>query len=378
MNRRHFVFWLVGLAVAAVLFSVASPTPADLSSEVSFTNARRNGVRALGLYLKQHGWRLHHEVTSPDALAPATSVLLLPPEVSRSLSGAEELALRDWLRDGGRLIRLAPQRSGGPRAQLSSLDNVEYPPRLQVRPVEASDDFPGVRELAVSHWRMRDDQPGWVARLRDEHGPIVVSRQHGKGEMIVLPDPSTLSNEGLREADNLAFALSLVAEPGRTDIGIYVRDLAIVAAEEAAVRAEHALPWSWRLAGVSLALGALAAFWLVGRRTGPILPPEPPPPRPLTEYVTAQAHAYRRAGAGSAALGFIAAGLRRDIAGRTGLPATAPAAALAEACVRLGIAPAEVESVLRQLEAGGHPHPRDLQKLAAKAAALQRRIRRVH
>jgi hypothetical protein len=250
--------------------------------------------------------------------------------------------------------------------------------RPQVRPVTPTADFPGVAELGLTYQRFYAVPDEWDVKLRDSLGPIVIAQRRGDGEMLLLPDPMPLSNRGLQVADNLAFALRLVAEPGRSELGIYMRDVATVAQETAAVRGEAALPWSWRLAGLSIGVAACAAFWLLGRRTGPILPPEPPPPRPLTEYVTAQAHAYRRAGAGRAALGFLAAGLRRDLAHATGLPPAAPAGQLAEAAARRGLRPAEVESVLTRLEATGDPHPRDVQKLAAQVAALQRRIKRVH
>lgn len=376
MTRRTTAVLLTGLLLAAVLFAVVAPSRADVRTPVTFANARRPGIRALGLYLERRGWRLHHEVTAADLIAPAEGVLLMPPEVSQELSESEEQALLQWVAAGGRLVKFG--RSQPNSFFASALYKGEQLSRPQVRPVTPSGHFPGIEKLGLTYQRFYVVPDDWDVALRDSLGAIVLARRYGDGAMLQLPDPMPLSNRGLPVADNLAFALQLIAEPGRSEVGVLMRDVAIVAEEVREIRAEAALPWSWRLAGISVGLAGIAAFWLIGRRTGPIMPPEPPPPRPLTEYVTAQAHAYRRAGAGGAVLEFLAAALRRELAQATGLPPGAPTATLAHAAERLGLRPDEVESVLVRLEAGGNPHPRDVQKLAAAVAALQRRIRRVH
>lgn len=374
MKQRRVVFWLAGALLAAVILAITA-RPAAQESAFSYRSAQRHGARALGLYMRAHGWDVQPAVTDPASVPADTGVLLVPREFVRTMTAAETEALQAWAEAGGRLVMFGEGPSDHPLLPVVYGMTIDEP---EIRAVEPSAHFPGVGQLAASSYRvdhLADEE--WAVQLRDDVGALVLHRRHGAGDMFVLPDAMALSNAALGQADNLAFALQLLAADGRAVLAFYARDPAV--ASLAATGGEAApLPLSWRLAGLGFVLAAAASFWLLGRRTGPILPPAPAPNRPLTEYVTAQAHAYRKADAGGAVAGFLAEALRRDLAAASGLSATAPASQLAAAGERLGVSPAEVEHVLAQLEARGNRHPRDVKKLAASVAALQRRMKRVH
>lgn len=371
MNRRHLIFGLAGALLAVVILALTA-RPGAIEAPFSPRNAKRSGARALGLYMQAQGWDVRTRVTSPADISPMNGVLLVPPEHALLLSSDEQSALHTWVEQGGRLVMLGE----GPTDSFSLLAFGLSADAPDIRPVEPTPHFPGVLELATSSMRLDHlVDAGWDVLMQDSVGALVLGQRRGAGEIVMLPDAVPLSNAALRDADNLLFALQLLAEPDRSVLAFYARDPAVA---NSAARSEAApLPLSWRLAGVGLLLAAVASFWLLGRRTGPILPPAPAPVRPLTEYVTAQAHAYRRADAGEAVLGFLADALRRDLAAASGLPSTAPAGQLAEAAVRLGVSPGEVEQLLNRLEAGGRPHPREVHALAAAVASLQRRMKRV-
>lgn len=373
MKRRHLVWASLGLVAAIVLFALTA-RPAVPEPTFSLRSAKRHGARALGLYMQAQGWDVRAGVTDPAEVPVDTGVIIVSRERGFGPAEAEQDALLDWAEQGGRLIFLGDDSVPG----SDLLPAVLGIPTLEaaVTPVEASPAFPGVRELALTPRRFHPPFDNWGVVLRDKDGAIVLSRPHGRGEVVALPAATPLANGALRQADNLTFAVQLLGAPGRSVLATYAPDVAAGPLLDAGIEAAP-LPAGWRAAGVGLLVAAAASCWLLGRRIGPILPPEPAPGRPLTEYVSAQAHAYRRADAGGAVLGFFADALRRDLAAASGLPVTAPAARLAAAAANRGLNPADVEQLLSRLEAGGRPHPREVQQLAASAAELQRRIRRV-
>lgn len=134
-----------------------------------------------------------------------------------------------------------------------------------------------------------------LASTRDTAGgrvPLAVMMRLGEGRVFVLASDHPLSNDGLLDADNWAFAYNLAQMgPGRR-----------IAFDEAhhgrreggdIVALLTGNPWGWAIIYAAL-LTAAYAFWSA-RRLGPPLPVATPDRRrPTSDYVTAVASLFRR------------------------------------------------------------------------------------
>ena len=360
--------WPIVLLIAVLLVGLLKE-PAGPPNSFDLRSADSRGARALALYLGQSGWRTTDQVTDPDSLRPADSVLLLTPETTALLDAPAARRLEDWVTHGGRLVLLGGAPVGrGPAGRDPLGGDPEkrnifaYAPPLTLPgrsgPAAVSGDDPrlaGVRQV-VTQGGVRWDTTGdavdnWRGVLSNIDGTLVlVRRGTGQGEVVALADASPLSNHYLPEGDNLALALALVGDGQRHQIGVYAIDPMAYLRGRLAGQGPVPLPLSWRLLPWGLALAAALGFWRSGRRTGPVLPPAPPPARPATEFLQAQAHAYRRARANAAVLRYVFDAFRRDLARRAGLPPQASLPALAAAAPRLGVAPAELSTLLERVE----------------------------
>lgn len=348
---------LVAVAVVGLMVGPAAPP-----NSLDLGSAGSQGARALALYLGQSGWQVTDEVSDPYAVDPASGVLLLPPEARNQLDRTAAKRLAAWVQAGGRLVEL-----GGdwtlPSQPTAGGGFVYAPPRrLDSSPGTAAmgagdGSMAGVRQVVTAsgaRWYVLSGGP-WRSALGNIDGSLVAVRNDtGRGEVVALADPSPLRNDYLRRADNLALALDVMGDGQRSRLAVYnIDSLAYMQrnlANQRAAGGTASLPLSWRLLPWGLALAAVLGFWRAGRRTGPVFPVEPPPARPGTEFLRAQAHAYRRARANGAVLRYVFDAFRRDLARRTGLPPQAPLPALAAAAPRLGVTPAELQYLLGRVE----------------------------
>jgi hypothetical protein len=157
----------------------------------------------------------------------------------------------------------------------------------------------------------------------DQRRPIVAARVPAdRGELIVLTEPSVLSNDGLRSEANARLALSLLGPDRRARIAVdelhhgfgvlQRRDLLDLLLEQAWGRA------------IVLAGGVVLLFLLWrGRRFGRAVPVFVDRGRSLGELVTSQASLYRAGGKRAFVAEHLARQLRHDLAQEVGLPADA-------------------------------------------------------
>ena len=163
----------------------------------------------------------------------------------------------------------------------------------------------------------------------------------GPGRVVALADPSPLQNRFLDEADNAAFGLAAVGEPGRP-----VR-FAEAPHGFGVGRGFAALParWRWALAGVALAVAVW--MWSRGRRLGPAEELERSLPPPRRAYVDALAATLARTGQPAESMAPLQAAARRRLQHGGGLPPGAGEEDLARAAARLGLAAEDLDALLR-------------------------------
>lgn len=372
--------WPAAILAVALLIGLLTG-PARTVSALDPGSAHPDGMRALVLYLAQSGWRVRTQVDDPGQVPPRQGVLFVPQEVLARADGREARTLADWAGQGGLLVLLGPAETG----PLQTPPLLEAAGQTEFVLDEGAPTLGGAHSLFTpvgARWNLHGPRPaqGWQVVAPVQGFPLLAARSAsadgGPGRVVALADPMMLDNQALPRADNLAFALALMEDGRRTEWGYFTGDpMAALRAQLMGGEGPH-LPLSWRLLLRGLALAAVAGFWVAGRRTGPALPPSPQPSRPGVEFLVAQAHAYRRAGAASGALAYLLRAFRRDLARRTGLPPAAPTAALAGAAAGLGLDPAEVNSLLTRAEGGLDRRLSDKQLLALahELAAMQRRM----
>jgi len=175
--------------------------------------------------------------------------------------------------------------------------------------------------------------------LWSRRGTLAVVATVGAGRVVALADATPWHNRLLGEADNAAFALAAMGEPGRP-----------VAFAEAphgygGGSGFSAVPDEWKWALGTAVAAALAAMWAKGRRLGPAEQLERVLPPPRRAYVDAMASGLVRTRQPAEAMAPLqAAGLRR-LARRAGLPPHAGADDLRAAARRAGLPDADVAAL---------------------------------
>lgn len=286
---------VLGIAlVALALFEPYLRSPqAGEGGRPTIHSSRAGGVRALGLWLGELGYRVVSLEGRPFAVEPPVELLFVLDPFS-GLTDAHADAVVGWVERGGRLV-LAGERPNALASRLGA-DLVEA--RSEVaRVVPRQPLLLGpVREVeADASARLALERGDWVPLL----GPpgrtesVAALGRRGKGRVFLFSTFKPFSNGGIGAADNAELVLELLdgLPPG-----------AIVAFDEY----HHGLtehgtlvprlltePWGWAFLYGAAALFGYAA--LAGRRFGRAQPdPGERPPRGRAEYVATLAEALRQ------------------------------------------------------------------------------------
>jgi hypothetical protein len=347
---------LLALVAAFIALIVAidqlAPTPSGPDGS-SYATAPA-GAAAYAELLHRAGRPVRRIRTPLTERAPdrAWTLVVLAPE---RVEPAEARAIRRFLVAGGRLVA-----AGATSRWLARV--LDAPPAWgpgepgvarTVVPVPETAGVTAVRFAAGGRW---ETLGGALPILAGRDGPVAAVAEQGAGRAVLLPDASPLVNAQLAQADNAAFGLAAVGDRPVAFLETvhgYGEATGLAALPARAV---------WVLAG--LALAALALVWSMARRFGP--PEEAAlalaPPR--RDYVEAVAAGLAASGDRTGIAAAAAAGARRRLAARAGLPPEAGEPALREAAERFGLDDAEVDALFAdgdELAAG-----RALAKLEAR------------
>jgi Domain of unknown function (DUF4350) len=304
---------------------------------------RADGLAAYASLLRSDGRTVLGAREKPaQARAPAgaTIVLLQPEEMGED----DARALRRWLEDGGRLVAGATP----PGSWLASV--MARPPRwapLRATRTEALVPVPetaGVREVRGSRPGAWTGTGGALPVVGRGRRSLVAVAAVGRGRLVLLADPSPLSNLQLAQADNAALGLALA---GARERPVLFADWAHGHGRATGLAA---LPGRWRMALAGLGMAALAFGLARGRRFGPPQPPGRPfaPARAL--YVDALAATLARTGRPGEAAEPVRFEARRLLRRRAGLPEDADPAALRTAARRAGLASDEQDALLGRID----------------------------
>jgi Domain of unknown function (DUF4350) len=339
--------WKIGLAVVAgviavnvglgLLRSATGGTPGGPTAS-SYATAG-SGAAAFASLLARAGHDVIRERVAPHRVeldSRDTVVVLDAPFVLPE----DATALRQFLDRGGRLIT-SPDGASWPQRLVARPPEWSAQSVVVARPIVPVAELRGVRRIesaGTGAWRRAG---GSVPVLGDRYRSILAVAAVGRGRALLLADSSPLQNDYLGKADNALLGTSLAGAPSRPVIFFenyhgYGRGTGLAA-----------IPGRWRFGLLLAGLAALVFMLARVRRFGPpesALRPFAPSRR---EYVDALAASLARTRDRGEALAPIRRELRDRITRRSGLPADAPDADLGAAAVRLGLAPDEVQALLR-------------------------------
>ncbi|HEX8499926.1 MAG TPA: DUF4350 domain-containing protein [Pyrinomonadaceae bacterium] len=423
MKSRLLIF-LSAVVMVAVLAALNAASYVRVEEEAetedapdrSTQNAGGTGTRALFEYLRQRGadvsrWvRPAEELAGPDA--PESLVMVGP--LRREPEKEEAEAVLRWVSAGGRLVLVdrtpSPQLLPPPGRWRVLSETVELP-GPDALPHDAENMTRGVPLLApaqptaltrhvVEVTRSRfasrlhvyqtadappepedeeaaGDEPAdadapviHVLDGREGPGALLVDYAYGGGRIVVLSDPYVVSNAGINRADNLFLAANVVTGGAGGRVAFDEFHHGYGEARNHLFAYFRGTPVLWMFG--QFALVALAVVWTRGRRFARPLPAPRPDRRSKLEFVSSMAELQQRARAYDLAVENIYQRTRRALARYAGLPASAPAAQIAErVAARSGRDRAGLETLLRECEDAAAGAPLSARRALALARALR-------
>jgi len=315
------------------------------------------GTLALRRLLAASGRDVSEGETLPGP--PGTFVLLSDFRDERRVS-----PIADWVRSGGRLFLADP---GSIIVEALGIEAVEVTEARRVHPGCAAAETRGVRTVdsgGGAGFVVHD--PAGIACFAHDGLAMVVTREVGRGRVVVLGDRTVITNEFLREEDNAIFVLQAIPADGPVVFGPPVP----IGAATPGQGVWKSLPTAARVCIIELGIALIAfAVWR-GRRLGRPVPEDPLVPIPAGELVRATGRLLRTARATPYAGGE----LRRAMIGRFSRRAGTPAASAQELAMVLARAGAGTEEELARVLAGPEPQTDDdLIALGREIEQLRRR-----
>jgi hypothetical protein len=308
--------WIALAAVAIAIGGAAfllQPRAPD-SPEHSSNSDAPNGTSAALLFAQAMGHPADQIAGSYDLPEPTVTTMFVFTPTSQ-FTPDEADRTRDWVNRGGTLIYASEQ--GDPELDrafgVRRLSGSEFSPTYYGLP-----DMAGV-ETVVGGESVTplDPSPDQVTFLRTGAGFSAGFFQRiGFGTVYVLADPLVLCNGYVGHADNGRLLANLLAAPdNRVAFDEYHHGLTV---SDFAPQSWLLTPWGFGL--LWLIVAVFFAFFLRGRRFGPLVPRPAEIPRSDAEWAVAVGELLRRSGARNVTLGLLATATERAVAARTGLP----------------------------------------------------------
>ncbi|HUT75385.1 MAG TPA: DUF4350 domain-containing protein [Armatimonadota bacterium] len=295
MKVPREAWWLAGLVIAILLlghFVVRGAPPQSAAARRTTYSTAPDGMLAFFLTLRELGYdarRLH--VPFGDSTLPrGASLVVAEPLVP--VTEREMAALKRWVAKGHTLVLAGEDFAQRTTAAFPQADLLEEPPVTYARPAQPTYLAQGVKRLAVCAYRriavparprsaaagQADADRRWFAPrpgatedalqaaipvFADAEGTVVAYAHLGEGRVIFLSSPWSLSNEGIRRADDLIFAINaLGARPGGA---VYFDEYHQGYGQNVAW---GLIPLPLKLALANLLVGILLVLYARGRRFG--------------------------------------------------------------------------------------------------------------
>jgi hypothetical protein len=353
------VILVLNLAARALDESVGGGQPRGRPGSSFATTG--TGVAAYASLLREYGYATRHQRGRLDesTFVPEQTLIVLEPQ---TVTEDDTATMLRFVTEGGRLVI-----GGEAPSYLRGLRDAppEWSRQAPERYADLDPSLAPARHVETAARGSWTDTGSRRDLVRQGTNTLVTAEAVGDGEIVFVADPSFIENGRLDRADNAAVALALAGPPGRDVVfaeGVHGYD------ERAGLAA---IPTRWKIAGLALAIAAVAFVWARGRRLGPPdqRSRELPPARAL--YVDALSQTIERARDRRHAIEPLRAATRARIAVHAGLGPGASDEELERAARDLGLDDDERAAVLAV--------PDDdavlaLGRASARVAAIDRRV----
>jgi hypothetical protein len=346
--------FVLAMAIVVLLLVRARPAPEPFDPR----SGRPDGARGLVLTLEEFGASVTDTSTPPGA-GEETRVLVLEDR----LDDEQRADLLDFVEAGGLAVVADPDSTlhggagvdGGAEPVLGDpLPDQRLPVIAEANVVQAActvETLVALDGVYVPDGVLFPVGPTEDQCFSSDGSSFLVSRMVGDGVVVGLGDNEPFVNEHLRRADNAAVAVGLLVPDGEVTVTVLVgrgasRNVADVGTGDETLL-DLVPPWVW----MGLVLGAIAfVVFAVSQsaRTGRVLTEPFATPIAGSELVSATGNLMDRARHSEHAGWLLRNRLHRDLCRYLRVDVAAPLSQLDQVAVRrLGIAPGEVENLLR-------------------------------
>jgi hypothetical protein len=324
---------LIGVNLLAILVDAVLPSPEGPRSS-SFATSR-DGVAAWAELARRSGREVRalRERPTDASLPDGGTVVMLDPE---EFTAGQARALRRFAEGGGRLIAGGVEpgiwlRGLGP---MPAWDSGGAEDARVLVPGPETAPAARVRTAGEGRWRSAGNARPIVG---GSDGAVVLLRRAGRGQIVLVADPSPLQNRLLAESDNAALALALTGDGPL----VFVESVH----GYGTATGLPALPARFRWALVLLALSALVLIAARWPRLGPAEPEEEPLFPPRRAYVDALAATLAKTHDRTAAVESVRSAARERLARRAALGRDADAEAWHAAARSAGLSDEEARAL---------------------------------
>jgi hypothetical protein len=322
---------LIGAGVLLVVMVIASaliapPKAAGSPAFPSSYSAAWDGAKAGYLVLQDSGYKVERWENAPAEIPGDHSheVLILA-EPLMGFSTDDRAAIREFLRDGGRILA-----TGSSAARLlpdaeSFTEGEEFEEQKTFTPQVPSPlaiDAPEIKMISPDNWH--PNLPTHLVIYGTKETAAVVNYQSGRGQVIWWGSNTPLTNGGIRDASNLILFLNSVGSARGTRV-LWDEYFHGVHGSLWAYIRQTPLPWGM----VQLGLVFIAIVATFSRRHGPTRMPAKVSRLSPLEFVDTLGDLYAARKAGTAAVHIAYQRLRFLLTRQLGLAPDVPAPALA-------------------------------------------------
>ncbi|MEO6912786.1 MAG: DUF4350 domain-containing protein [Candidatus Baltobacteraceae bacterium] len=287
------------------------------SSTFSSYDTGRNGYRALYELLRAERILADRFERPVGLLDHSVGTLILSsPSAAAPIDRNDLVALKQWVRSGGRVVVLDTEYGGPGDAVLGLPSTQRAPGSNTAQPIFAIPETYRVRTVrgAFDGSFPFAAAPKAIPLLATSRGIVALEFPLGRGQVVAITDPTIFSNSSLAQSDNARFAYNLLAGTNGAvafdeRIHGYVRDTSFW---EALPQQVH---WGIYLLGVAIGLGLIGA----NLRFAPAISLARPDERDSSAYISSMATLLARGRATRQALSDCAEAALRVARRRFGL-----------------------------------------------------------
>lgn len=295
------------------------------------------------------------------------TLILSSPSAAAPIDRNDLIALKQWVRSGGRVIALDTAYGGSEDAILGFPSARKTPSSSSAEPLFEVPETGHVRMVAGEFGESFGfaAAPKAIPLLANFQGIVALEYPFGKGQVIAITDPTIFSNRMLARADNARFAYNLLAG-GSAAVAFDERVHGYSQDKTFWDALPQPVHWGLYLVLVAIGLGLIGA----NLRFGPVISLEQPDERDSSAYISSMGRLLARGHATGRALSDCVEAAFRIARRRFGLSERSGFAALLARTERESTRAALIE--LDRLRGVVRPSERELLRAGRLSAQLRK------